>query len=159
MITYMQDRHASVLEKQLDRQQYNDRDLITIKTALDLPYYASSTDYERAYGSVEVNGVTYEYVKRRVHRDTLELLCLPNKTRTQLQTAENEFLKLSVDGNTSQQQKKPINFKLNLPDYCQEWNIPATLAGNFISTDYFCSNTVFTEADYSTIGEQPPEFS
>ena len=78
MITYMQERHASVLEKKLDRQQYNDKDLITIKTALDLPYYASSTDYERAYGSVEVNGVTYEYVKRRVHRDTLELLCLPH---------------------------------------------------------------------------------
>jgi hypothetical protein len=159
MITYMQDRHASSLERKLDRQQYNDEDLISIKTALHLPYYTSSNGYERAYGSVEVNGVTYEYVKRRVHLDTLELLCLPNKTKMQLQTAENNFFKMSVDGNTSEQQKKTVNLKPSLPDYCQEWEVLSSRTGTLISTAYYSYNTAFIKADYSSKGEQPPELS
>lgn len=156
MIDCMQDRYAIVLESQLDKEQYDDAALISIKTPLHLPYYTSSSAYERAYGSVEVNGVTYEYVKRRVHQDTLELLCLPNQTKTQLQHAKNEFFKMSVDG-TSQQDKKSNTVKISLPDFCQD--VPAfafaALPGN--SQTFYASNTAFLMADYSSKGEQPPE--
>jgi len=157
MIDYMQGRHATFLEKKLDRQQYNDKELISIKTPLHLPYYTSSTEYERAYGSVMVNGVTYEYVKRRVHQDTLELLCLPDKGKMELQTAENDFFKMSVDGTSSQQQKKSVNIKLSLPDYCQEWNVPASVFEIQVRNKYFLSSTSFDKADYSSKDGPPPK--
>ena len=38
-----------------------------------------------------MNGVFYSYVKRKIHNDTLYLLCLPNKNKTQLQSARLEY--------------------------------------------------------------------
>ena len=93
MIDCLQDQQDISLNSQLDADQYNDQDLISIKTSLNLPYYTNSGSYERAYGSINVNGVDYEYVKRRVYNDTLELLCLPNQAKTNLQTVKNQFFK------------------------------------------------------------------
>jgi hypothetical protein len=157
MIDCMQDRYATILESQLDKEQYDDTELISIKTRLNLPYYTSSSEYERAYGSVEVNGVSYEYVKRRVHQDTLELLCLPNKTKMHLQSAKNEFFKMCVDG-TSQQDKKSNTVKISLPDFCQNFNSFALATIPEDLHHFFSQNTAFLKADYSSKGEQPPEF-
>ena len=157
MLQYMQGRQASLLEARLDRQQYNEDELISIKTPLHLPYYSSSPDFERAYGSIEVDGITYEYVKRRVHQDTLELLCLPNHGKMQLQSAEREFFKLSLDATAAQNGKKPLTLKISLPDFCQalpEFTLNALAAAPI---QHRAANLAFHTADYSSIGEQPPE--
>ena len=157
MIDYMQTRNATVLEARLDKDQYNDDELISIKTPLNFPYYSISSDYERAYGSLEVNGTTYEYVKRRVHQDTLELLCLPDRTKMQLQSVENEFLKLAIGGTSTQNEKKPINLKLNFPDFFQDLHSFSIAIVSTGLTNYYSSNTTFLKADYSFIDEQPPK--
>jgi hypothetical protein len=157
MLQYMQDRQASLLEAQLDRQQYSEDELISIKTPLHLPYYSSSPDFERAYGSIEVDGITYEYVKRRVHQDTLELLCLPNHGKMQLQSAEREFFKLSLDATAAQNGKKPVTLKISLPDFCQDlpaFSLDALTAAPIKHTAF---NTIFLPAGYSSIGEHPPQ--
>ena len=157
MLQYMQGRQASLLEAQLDRQQYNESDLLSLKIPLDLPYYSSSPDFERAYGSIEVGGITYEYVKRRVHQDTLELLCLPNHGKMQLQSAEREFVKQSLDATAAQHSKKPATVKISLPDFCQALPVFCLGAPDRAPITHVLSNTPFLQADYSSIGEQPPE--
>lgn len=108
------------MQKEVDKNNYNSNELISIKTTLNLPYYSSSSNYERAYGSVTINGVSYEYVKRRVHNDTLELLCLPNQTKTNLQAAKNEITKSMADGQASTSGKKNHStIKVSLPDFFQ----------------------------------------
>lgn len=156
MIDCMQNQHAAVLESKLDNQQYSDEELISIKTPLNLPYYTSSSGYERAYGSVDVNGVLYEYVKRRVNQDTLELLCLPDKAKMHLQSAKNEWFKISIDG-TSQQDQKSNIVKITLPNFCQDINAFSLKAVPERLHNYFSLNTAFLKADYSSKGEQPPE--
>ena len=157
MIDCMQNRQAAILESKLDKQQYNDDELISIKTPLNLPYYTSSQTYERAYGSLEVNGTVYEYVKRRVNHDTLELLCLPNKVKTNFRLVKNEFVKFSIDGTSSQQEKKSNVFKISFPDFCQQVNAFTLDEVQTTSTKYFSFNTAFLQAGYSSKGEQPPE--
>jgi hypothetical protein len=77
--------------QQLDNHQYNDSELIEVKIALHTPYLSNWSDYERVDGEAEVNGLYYTYVKRKIHNDTLYLLCLPNKTKTQLNAARLEY--------------------------------------------------------------------
>jgi hypothetical protein len=120
MIGYMQHQHDALMNARLEHGQYSDADLRSIKIAIPLPYLSSSPDWERVQGSIEIEGVTYEYVKRRVLRDTLEILCLPNRARTHLQSAETEFFRLQLQGTASQQDKQPTTIKITLPDYCQE---------------------------------------
>lgn len=159
MLDCMQDRQQMILTTKLDKAQYDENDLISIKTPLNLPYYSSSSEFERAYGSLNVNGIEYEYVQRRVFNDTLELLCLPNHDKTKLQSVKNDFLQISIDGQTSLPNKKSSGIvKISLPDFSQEWAAFSLTAISTVSQKYFLANFSFKYADHSTLQEQPPEF-
>ena len=91
----------------LDQNNYTEADLISIKVpALHLSSYVNSKEFQRVDGQVEINGVQYNYVKRRLVEDSLELLCIPNHTSTRIQTAKNEFFKLVNDLRHPGQSKK-----------------------------------------------------
>jgi hypothetical protein len=147
----------AVLEKKLDKQEYSDNELLSIKTKLNLPYYTSSAEFERTYGSVNINGVVYEYVKKRVYNDTLELLCLPNRVKTGLQEAKNELTKSTADGQASMPVKKaPSTLKISLPDFCQSLPTYSTSTTE-VKTTYLLQNVIFSFADYSERQERPPQ--
>jgi hypothetical protein len=136
----MQSSSDLSLEKKVDQNKYEESDLITIKTKLNLPYYTSSEQYERAYGSINISGTNYQYVKRRVHNDTLELLCLPNQTKTRLQSVSNELTKSFADGQASLP-KKTTTIKITLPDFFQPIKI-------FSATIFLKRNPAFTQHTY-----------
>src|SRR6185295_4656344 len=80
---------------------------ISIKVpAVHLSSYVNTKEFQRVDGKIEIEGVQYNYVKRRFTEDSLELLCIPNKTATRLQTAKNEFFKLVNDLQHPGQSKK-----------------------------------------------------
>lgn len=121
VIAYMEKKGSTAIEQKLDKQDYGDDELISIKTVLNLPYYSSSPHFERVYGSATVNGIVYEYVKKRVYKDTLELLCLPNESGTKLQDIRNNLAQAAADGEVSFPVKKggTSTLKLSLPDFFQ----------------------------------------
>jgi hypothetical protein len=94
---YLQHRSDSHLEAQLDQQQYNEASLLEIRIPLNMPYQNISSDFERYDGEIEFNGIHYKYVKRKVEKGELVLLCLPNENRMRLQNARDEFFKLVND--------------------------------------------------------------
>jgi hypothetical protein len=154
----MQMNHEAALEKQVDKQQYSDAQLISIKTTLNLPYYTSSPEYERAYGSINIDGKDYVYVKRRVYQDTLELLCLPNHIKTKLQAVSNDLSKSFIDGQASAPNKKSITvLKISLPDFFQQINTNLTSLVTIMQQPYFSYDTNFCFADYSSRQEHPPQ--
>jgi hypothetical protein len=98
VIGMLETQANSELEAQFDQNGFDDAELISIKVPVRyLPYYTNSFQYERVDGQIEVGGIQYKYVKRRIYNDSLELLCIPNHTAMQLRTAENEFFKFSND--------------------------------------------------------------
>jgi hypothetical protein len=143
VISYMQFNSEASLEKNVDQNKYDESDLITIKTKLNLPYYTGSDQFERAYGSITINGNNYQYVKRRVHNDTLELLCLPNQVNTKLQQVHNEMAKSFADGQASAP-KKNTTIKITLPDFFQPFKIFSVTSflnerPSFVQHNYFIS--------------------
>ncbi len=99
LYTAIMEQHADkTLIASLDENNYSESDLLSIKVpAVHLSYYVNSKDFERVDGKVEIEGVQYNYVKRRLFNDSLELLCIPNKKATQFKTAREEFFKLVND--------------------------------------------------------------
>ncbi|MES2374139.1 MAG: hypothetical protein V4557_16300 [Bacteroidota bacterium] len=104
--TYLETRADSKLEAKLDQNDYNDAELISIKVAANLPYLANSETYERIDGEIDIKGVTYSYVKRRLYNDSLELLCIPNMAKTGVKRAGNDFYRLANDIATNNSSKK-----------------------------------------------------
>jgi hypothetical protein len=67
------------IESRLDRNDYADSDLISIKIPVNgLAYSPSSERFERVNGQVIINALSFNYVKRRILNDSLEVLCIPN---------------------------------------------------------------------------------
>ena len=158
MINCLQDKQDASLASKLDAQQYNDADLISIKTVLNLPYYSSSSSFERAYGSIEVNGITYEYVKSRVLNDTLELLCLPNKAKTELESVKTQFFKFSIDAQGTQTNKKTHNIiKPGLPDFVQDFIVVSANMNPDSFKEYFNSDFSLRMPGHISRQERPPQ--
>lgn len=90
------------LLQQLDNNQYTDAELFELKVPLNMPYITNWSSYERVDGEIELNGIYYNYVKRKVYNDTLYLMCLPNKNKTRLSSARNEYAAKAQDAPADQ---------------------------------------------------------
>jgi hypothetical protein len=158
VIAYMEKGSDAVLEKKLDHREYSDDELLSIKTGLNLPYYSSSPEFERTYGSITINGLVYEYVKKRVYNDTLELLCLPNAAKTALQDVRNALTKSAADGQASLPLKKgPSTVKITLPDFFQELSAFPASPVFYCSIAYPQQNEAYPISVFSKRPERPPQ--
>jgi len=120
LFDYYMQQSDQQLTQQLDNNEYNDSELIEVKIALHTPYLTSWSAYERVNGEVEANGVFYNYVKRKIHNDTLYLLCLPNENKTRLHAARIAYAGKVNDvpintKNTGALKKNPAGFEYYQP--------------------------------------------
>ena len=88
---------SETLITQLDNGKYNDAELVELKIPYPMLYVNNWTDYQRYDGELEVQGIHYNYVKRKLSNDTLYLLCLPNREKTKLSAAKIDYLKNTND--------------------------------------------------------------
>lgn len=103
MYDFMQQKANEHLEAVLDNNSYDESELIELKIPVHNAYQNSWASYERYNGEVELNGTTYKYVKRKLANDTLYLMCIRNSEKMRLESAKNDFYKISnnVDQNTN----------------------------------------------------------
>lgn len=99
--------------QQINKHQYNEDELVQLGIAIHLPYIPPSNEFEPVEGSVEINGVHYDYVKRRITNDTLYVLCLPNHQKTQLEKNKSDYTSAVNDFATNKKQKERTSFKNN----------------------------------------------
>jgi hypothetical protein len=163
LTSWLEDRANLQLERQLDNNDYDQTQLISLKLPLThLAYYVNSNLFERVDGKVEIKGVQYHYVKRRLYKDSLELICIFNHSATTWRDARNNFLQLVNDLQLSGQDKKTGNHsgssKIFLSDYCNDHHLFDLTGLHFIileKSSYFPSFTVF---NFSPVIENPPEY-
>jgi hypothetical protein len=147
---------------EIDRNSYNDADLITLTVPLSMPYIQDSKNFERKDGEITLNGKVYHYVKQKISQGNLILMCLPDEQKTQLQTAKNNFFKLTnefQDNNTSQKTADNGHvIKITVGDY-EEIQATSFTAGLYLQeVNSYPSNTTFALLKGEGITpEQPPE--
>lgn len=163
LTAYMENKADRHFIAQLDNNNYDASELISIKVpASHLTYYTNSTQFERIDGQIEIGGIKYNYVKRRLFNDSLELLCIPNHTATQLQSARDEFFKLVNDLQHTGQSKKsdshPSSSKNPSLDYYTV-NDPFKITNlNFTVSYRSVDHPTALSSSYKPVAEQPPEY-
>lgn len=127
--SFLEHRADTRLEANLDENRYDESDLVSIKVAANLPYYTTYTHsgkFERVNGEINIKGVNYKYVKRRLYNDSLELLCIRNVEKTGVQNAKDQFFRLANDltnDNTSSKKSGHNNSsltKFSVQDFTDE---------------------------------------
>lgn len=156
----MEGKADYALETRIDNNDYDESSLIEIRVPLNVPYLSDNTAaFERYNGELELDGVHYKYVKRKIENGELVLLCLPNKSKTELQNSREEFFKLVNDLNHTQTKGKTntTSFKSVTTEYKKEnnmWAIPA-LTVVLLHYDNAVRSNITT--GYNSTPDQPPK--
>jgi hypothetical protein len=158
---YWEQRSNSKLEARLDHNEYDESQLVSIKIPVtNLSYYNSSTTFERVDGAVDVGGVQYKYVKRRLFKDSLELLCIPNMTAMKLRQTKNDFFRQVNDLQQPSNQGKKHNSATKdiSKDYkptAMDITVPA------LAAELLPARSIFGSPDlpsrYAPTAEMPPD--
>ena len=157
VISYFQTQDERSLEARLDKNQYSENDLIYIKLPLNLPYYNSSSNFERVNGAINVSGIEYKYVKRRVYNDTIELACIPNFNSQKFESVKDEFFKLSNDWQSSHQGKKSITVQNFTFEYCNKLPHYSLCQLDEQEKSFGAAPPASLISCYKSVLEQPPE--
>ena len=160
--SFLEKKSTIQLDLAIDEGEYEQQNLIEIKIPLNMPYF-SDKEYEVAYGETEIDGMHYQYVKRKVSNNTLYLLCLPNNDKTNLITAKN-----NIEKNNSEATNKKSDKEGSFP------SLTKSLQQEYIKTnfEYQLQNELSTTSDLPKISNhksgdlftaltpsQPPECS
>ena len=131
------------LEKNLDKNNFNQQELFTLEIPINVPYQNVSTGYERVDGEITVNGETYKYVQRKVSNDTLFLQCIRHAEKIDLQQKSNDYGDNvnNVAGNNDAKKipgKSSTTLKFSVTDYTND-DIPSWKCVSFlpVTNDYY----------------------
>jgi len=160
---YWQERADSRLQARLDRNEYDESQLLSVKVPIATSQSYNNTgsgNFERVDGHIDIRGVRYQYVKRRYVQDSLELLCIPNEASIKLQQVKNDFFRQANDLQQQTQGKKtPSN---PVKDWSKDYQptamhvaVPDALAALMPTPKgYTCP---ILPSNYSPTAELPPD--
>ncbi|HCL82450.1 MAG TPA: hypothetical protein DIC22_00680, partial [Chitinophagaceae bacterium] len=95
---YLENRATKQQQVKLDNHNYDESELVTLKVPAEhLAYHNVSMQFERVDGQIEIGGLQYSYVKRRLFNDSIEMVCIPNPAAMNLKSVKNDFIKLVND--------------------------------------------------------------
>ena len=157
---FLQHRANIKLEARLDRNDFEEEELIEIKIPLHLPYQLNWKSFERFDGEIDVDGIHYKYVKRKIFNDSLILLCLPNKAKQNMEKAKDDYFKIVNDIDPSAQKKSGDNnlsFKNIISEFFVE-QAPWLIADyESLHTKHFVEEALFLSTNLHETPDQPPE--
>ncbi len=148
------DSRIQVRINALDESKEN---LFTVKIPIRLPYHTDWKDFESVEGEMTYNNTTYKYVKRKVLRDTLILLCIEHREKSLIQKNSIDYSK-KVNDLLPDTSKKQI-LKQAKDDFYQR---PEGLAGAFYtlrSSACFTPEQELKTSSYHQEIDRPPSLS
>jgi hypothetical protein len=159
LISFLEGKATTQLEAQLDENNYDESQLISITIPVTkLSYYNNSILFERVDGQLEINGVQYKYVKRRLYNDSVELICIPDQTAMKLSNARNDFFKIVNDIQHKENKKSGSGLSKNISADYLTVNHHFLLSALYLtSSSWMPYSAEITPFNFSSVIENPPE--
>ena len=161
-LDYLQSEADHQLQTRIDLNDYDESQLVEIRVALNMPYQATSTEFERHYGEIELSGKHYTYVKRKIDAGFLVLQCIPNTAKDKIEyTGKAVF---EANNNLDQQNSTTPSpqakvFKNFAPEFDNDkYNFQ--LRTQIIPViHYSIAESSLIQTGFKTICEQPPDLT
>lgn len=160
---YVEEKASSDLADQFIDNKYDETQLVSLKVPVTyLSYYQNSKEFESIDGKIEIGGIQYKYVKRRIYNDSLEVLCVPDQMAIRLKAVRNEFFRFANDlqhpGQEKRQGANTYNSRPFSPDYYHPVAVPflmRPLSGSPVRQFHEASFPIYSS--YIRVSEHPPE--
>ena len=157
----LENKMGNQMVARIDRSDYDDKDLIEVKVPVNLPYHTNWQDFERYDGEIQIAGVHYNYVKRKLQNDTLILMCIPNTDKMKLFNARETFFSLVNDMQQTESGKnlplpvKPV--KIFMAEYVPDQNDFSFAGPQILVIEYSHVKSPEILTVYQPTAAQPPE--
>jgi hypothetical protein len=79
--SYLSDKFFN---EQINKGQYNIAELTEVKIPVNMPGITDWRNYENIAGQIQFENTSYNYVKMKITKHTLYLMCVPNYSTTHL---------------------------------------------------------------------------
>ena len=160
-LNYLQSRADHQLQTRIDLNEYDESQLLELRVALNMPYQATSTAFERHYGEIEISGKHYTYVKRKIEAGFLVLKCIANTAKDKIELTDKAVFEAS--NNLDQQNNTPLPqaklFKNFSPDFDND-KYSFQLRTQILPVIHHCiPESSLTQAGFTIICEQPPDLT
>jgi hypothetical protein len=83
----------SRIQARIETIHESDKNLFAVKIPIHSPYHADWDDFESVEGEMTYNNTTYKYVKGKVLRDTLILLCIEHQEKSLIEKNSSDYSK------------------------------------------------------------------
>jgi hypothetical protein len=103
LLSYFSDRF---FEEQTSKGLYNTGDLTEVKIPVNMPNIADWREYENINGQINFENVSYNYVKMKITRTAMYLMCVPNYTTTKL--SHQNIIEAKQSGKTAIPKKEHV---------------------------------------------------
>lgn len=156
VIALLQNRADHKLETLLDNSEYDESQLVEIKVTMNMPYQQRFTEYERHYGEIEIDGVAYTYVKKKIEGDVVTFKCIANQSKQQLKDIDHTITKSNSAADVNQpgpSKQQPSSFAKKL---LAEYDDQFLLALPKSQTDQSLTHTASYQFSLPSLAVQVP---
>jgi hypothetical protein len=159
---YYAEKKADIaMEAILDKDQYDENELVCINIPLYNPYQLEQGTFERANGEVNINGKTFKCVKRKVSDGKLILLCIVDNHKTVLKKAKSDYENVANDltSNNKNSGRPDLQKRFSGNDYINQYGSMGVweYGNTILQFPSFCTIN-FTEPHIAIPGK-PPQLS
>ncbi|MFZ6025804.1 MAG: hypothetical protein ACOYVG_15285 [Bacteroidota bacterium] len=161
LLGYMETASDRAFQANIYADVYDEAMLLHIKVPASTPYGSNSEQYENATGEVDINGVTYHFVKRRFYKDSLELWCVPNIEKIGIRNARDDFFRLAGDYNAGSSTQKSSNqhtvLKFSILDFTGDHSFSWQFRNAGPAQVHYMKQETAYLSDYVNRLERPPQ--
>jgi hypothetical protein len=112
----LQYQNSMAMTRQLDADQYDESQAVTIQVPLSVPYMYNDADFKRAEGTFEHNGETYRLIKQKYANDTLTMICVRDTEGERIKDALSDYVLSFTDKAGDEQQSSTLTVSF-IKDY------------------------------------------
>jgi len=157
---YAEKQADATMESRLDKDQYDENELVSLTIPLDNPYQLEQKTFERVNGEINLQGKTFKYVKRKVSGGNLVLLCIPDNPKMILTKAKTDFGNIAGDltGSSKSSSRSGLQKIFNGSDYeAHEYNFQISRVANSAPAQNSFSLISFSDPHIASPGK-PPQY-
>jgi hypothetical protein len=157
---YFANESSIALQVSLDQNKYDASELVSFKLPLNQPYIVNTDGYESVEGNMDYKGVNYQFVKKRICNDTLEIIGIPNTSKTKIENTKDDFAKQLIDiSNTGSSKKSSTNvqFKFSVNDFIQAHYFDIYTSIGILKLKHESNYTMLSNFNYLQNIAKPPE--
>ena len=156
-MTYLQQKADLRLEARIDVNDYDESQLIEIRMPLQLPYQTTWEEFERCYGQIEIQGISYTYVKRKMVDGYVILKCIPNTTREVIESTEHQWVKATQGTETDKASSFVKAVKCYIGDFDQDKETATLNVLITLNHRLWPAKAAFVASGFVTSEERPPD--